>query len=96
MKTIEYKDDVIYNGKVFFYNVYDVGQKELISLFNEQQKVVSRRLMKGSAEKWIQSKIELYGIAISKPELFTIVTPTGLNAPYSFYSIKLNKQYGNT
>lgn len=92
MKKIKntYKDPIIYTGTVFEYDTYeDFTDTELLEEFKIKKELCHKRLWSGSSRDWIASKIRLYGVFVSKPELFTIVTPAGLHTPFSFYDIDL-------
>lgn len=91
MQNVIFKDDIL--NKEFTYSIYnDIDDSKLIEMFNNQKEELKRKLWKGNADNWLKSKVKLYGIAMSKPELFEFITPQGLNSPYSYYEIKL-KQY---
>lgn len=86
-KQVKFEDWLL--NKTFSYHIYSGTSEDIIELYKKQRAVVESRLWKGGGFAWLQSKCELYGIFLSKPELFSVTSPSGLNSPYSFYAIDL-------
>lgn len=83
----EYRDDLL--NRSFTYCVYSGTPKQIYKLYSGCSRSLKKKLWHGSNKEWLNKKVELYGIYLSRPSMFSVITPTGLNAPYSYYSINL-------
>ena len=82
----------IYNleGKDYeYYSYEDIDDKEFKRLFNEEKVICDRRLTKGTADKWVESKIRLFGFFKSAPKMFDCASANNCDKPLNFYDISL-------
>ena len=82
-----------FDGKIYTYSVYKFETEEDISefirLFKEAKRIENSRLWKGSASRWLNSKVKLFGFYQSYPELFNAVASNNNTNPFQFYEISL-------
>lgn len=88
----KYFDPIL--NKEFSYKKYNnISSEEIIEMFEKETLNYEKFLYERSTIDWLNKKARMYGIAISKPELFDFVYASIKETPIWWYDIKLKDEY---